>query len=228
MKFRNTILQKMPAAGLQQLAPDLTSHKMRRRHRIETQNRAIAHVYFPETCVISVFSNAGEDTRVEAGMVGFEGASGVAVILGDHRSPHDTYVQVAGEAMRASAESVRRLMQENGEARRLLLHFANVLTIQTAHTALANGRASIEQRLARWLLMAHDRVGDPVPVAHDCTAAMLGVRRADVTNGLRALEADGLVECVRGKVSIIDHAGLSRRAGAIYGVPEAEYRRLIG
>jgi CRP-like cAMP-binding protein len=105
----------------------------------------------------------------------------------------------------------------------------HVFSVQVAHTALANGRAKIEERLARWLLMVHDRIdGDEVNLTHDFIALMLGVRRPGVTDALHALEGKGLIRSTRGVLRIVDREGLEVIANAIYGVPEAEYRRLIG
>jgi CRP-like cAMP-binding protein len=101
--------------------------------------------------------------------------------------------------------------------------------IQTSHTALSNGLARLEERLARWLLMCHDRVdGDELRLTHDFVATMLGVRRAGVTVALNRLEGLALVENDRGSITVIDRGGLEKAAGRTYGAPEAEYARLVG
>jgi CRP-like cAMP-binding protein len=101
--------------------------------------------------------------------------------------------------------------------------------IQVVQTALANGRAKIEERLARWLLMAQDRLDDGnLQLTHEFIALMLGVRRPGVTDAINDLEGKGLIRSARGRVRIVDRKGLEAAAGGIYGVPEAEYRRLIG
>ena len=103
------------------------------------------------------------------------------------------------------------------------------MSIQSAHTALANATAKIDERLARWLLMAHDRVdGDEIPLTHEFLALMLGVRRAGVTVALQMLEGNGLVGSSRGVVHIINRRGLARLADGLYGTPEAEAARLTG
>ena len=101
--------------------------------------------------------------------------------------------------------------------------------IQTAHTVLAQGRAKLEERLARWLLMSHDRAeGDELPLTHEFLALMLGVRRAGVTMATHLLEGRGVIRATRGQLMVVDRKGLEEIAGGTYGVPEAEYRRLIG
>ena len=101
--------------------------------------------------------------------------------------------------------------------------------VQTAHTAISNARAKIERRLARWILMAHDRVdGDSLPLTHEFLSLMLGVRRAGVTEALHALATEKLIRSARSEIVVLNRKGLERRACGSYGVPEAELRRLLG
>lgn len=113
--------------------------------------------------------------------------------------------------------------------RNLLLKFVQVFAIQTAQTAVVNAHAKLEQRLARWLLMAQDRVGgDLLPLTHEFLSLMLGVRRPGVTESMKSLQKLELITGLRGQVRVRDRAGLQRVAGETYGIPEAEYRRLLG
>jgi len=101
--------------------------------------------------------------------------------------------------------------------------------IQIGQTALANGSHTLEQCLARWLLMCHDRVdGDDLPLVHEFLSMMLGVRRPGVTIAVQTLEATGIIKAKRGHIIVQDRARLEEVAGGSYGVPEAEYRRLFG
>jgi len=151
------------------------------------------------------------------------------IVLGNHRSPHATYVQVAGEGQRIGAARLRTAMAASGAMRALFLKYVQAFTIQTAHTAIANGRAHIDERLSRWLLMAHDRVGRrDLPLTHEFLAVMLGVRRAGVTEALGVLEGDKIIRAVRGNITVLNRKRLEGKAKDSYGVPEAEYRRLIG
>lgn len=177
----------------------------------------------------SVVAKGMGDQRVEVGLIGREGISGMAVIMGGDRSPHATNVQLAGAGHRIGASALRDGMRTSATLRGLLLSFAHVFMVQTAQTALANGRATLEERLARWLLMGHDRInGDQLPLTHEFLSVMLGVRRAGVTVALHALESRGLIQTKREQILVADRAGLERIARDSYGVPEAEYRRLIG
>jgi CRP-like cAMP-binding protein len=105
----------------------------------------------------------------------------------------------------------------------------HVFMVQTAHTAIANARTKLDERLARWILMAHDRLSDKsLPLTHEFLSLMLGVRRAGVTEALHELTAQKLIQSARGSVVVLNRKGIERMAGAAYGTPEAEYRRLIG
>jgi CRP-like cAMP-binding protein len=111
----------------------------------------------------------------------------------------------------------------------LFLKFVQTFMVQTAHTAIANGRANVEERLARWVLMARDRLdSDEIPPTHEFLSLMLGVRRAGVTVALSALEKRGWLRANHGRLVVLNRRGLEKVAGAYYGVPEAELRRLMG
>jgi CRP-like cAMP-binding protein len=113
--------------------------------------------------------------------------------------------------------------------RKLLLKFVQVFMVQTAHTAIANARAKIDQRLARWILMAHDRTREEtLALTHEFLALMLGVRRAGVTEALQSLKRKKLIQTGRNKIVVLNRKGIELVAGDSYGVPEREYRRLIG
>ena len=135
---------------------------------MERPNRRIDTVYFMEAGIASVVAVQADDTRIEVGLIGREGMSGSAVVLGGDQSPHSTYIQVAGAGLRMPAKELRKAMEASDLLRNLLLRFVQVFMVQTAHTAIANARSHIDQRLARWILMAHDRTGDTtLPLTHE-------------------------------------------------------------
>jgi len=126
------------------------------------------------------------------------------------------------------SHSLSKAMECDEAVRRVMLNFVQVLLIQVANTALANNFAKLEERLARWLLMSHDRIaGNELPIVHEFLAEMLGVRRPGVTVALHILEGKGLIQAGRGKLIIIDRDGLIEHAAGYYGAPEAEFARLI-
>jgi CRP-like cAMP-binding protein len=227
--FGNRLLCRLSPSDLELLTPQLKPVVLRLRQDLERPNEPIRDVYFPDAGIVSVVATNPDASRVETGVIGCEGVSGIAVMLGNDRSPHSTYVQGAGRGMRMSAAELRRAMKASPSLQTLLHKYVQTFIVQTAHTAIANARATLPQRLARWLLMAHDRVQiDQLLLTHEFLALMMGVRRAGVTETLHGLEHRGLVEAARGEVTIRNRRGLEKLAGGYYGVPEAEYRRLIG
>jgi CRP-like cAMP-binding protein len=228
-EFRNRLLAVLPPVDALLLKPSLEKLVLERRHVLEYPNRQIDHVYFPETCVASVVALNGRDERIEVGLIGCEGMSGVTVVMGNHRSPNSTYIQISGEAVRIEAEVFRKVLAKSESLRNQFLRFAQVFMTQNAQTAVANGRAKLEQRLARWILMAHDRtVNNDVQLTHEFLSVMLGVRRASVTVALDVFEKRGLISARRGMITVLKRKEIEDVAGSFYGVPEAEYERLIG
>jgi CRP-like cAMP-binding protein len=111
---------------------------------------------------------------------------------------------------------------------RLFLRYVQAFMVQTAHTAVANARATLEERLARWLLMAHDRTDDDeLPLTHEFLSLMMGTRRPGVTEAMHVLTSHGLIKPERGMIRMLDREGLKERANGFYGIPEAEYKRLM-
>ena len=154
--------------------------------------------------------------------------TGIAIVLGNHRCANATYVQVAGEGRQISAQNLRAAMDRSRSMHGLFLKYVQAFMSQTAHTAIANARARLPERLARWILMAHDRVpGDRLGLTHEFLALMLAVRRAGVTEAVHDLQSRDLIETARGEIVVHDRKGLEKIAGGYYGVPEAEYRRLF-
>jgi CRP-like cAMP-binding protein len=227
-EYQNALLLSLSRKDRALLLPHMEKVVLGVRDPIENANVSIKHVYFPDRGIISVVTKSG-DEQIEAGVIGREGMSGTAVVLGNHRSPNDAYVQIAGAAHRITAKRLRVALDESKTLHQRMQLYAHVFMVQIAQTAFANGAALIEERLARWLLMAHDRQDDDdLHLTHEFVAVMLGVRRSGVTDALHTLEGAGLVRARRGVVRIINRKGLVALAGRIYGVPEAEYRRLMG
>ena len=226
---RNQLLAAMSGADLALLQPHLHPLPMAVFLDLERPNRRIETVYFMDAGIASVVAVQADETRIEVGLIGREGMSGSAVVLGGEQSPHSTYIQVAGEGLRMPAKELRKAMDGSNSLRDLLLKFVQVFMVQTAHTAIANARSRIDQRLARWILMAHDRTRDNMlPLTHEFLALMLGVRRAGVTEALQSLKRQKLIETGRNKIMVLNRKGLEQMAGSAYGTPEKEYRRLIG
>ena len=154
----------------------------------------------------------------------------IATLNGADVTPLGSVVQAAGAAFRIAVSDLRAAVENSPALRGRLARFAQAFTIQVAHTAFANAANTIEERLARWLLMATDRVGeqDAIAMTHEFLATMLGVRRAGVTVAVQALVDIGAVRPSRGHIAVHDRARLIAASKGAYGPPELEYRRLLG
>jgi CRP-like cAMP-binding protein len=227
--YRNQLLRALSAADLDLLRPHLEATALNPRFVLEAANRPIRFVYFPEAGLASIIAHTRPDRGIEVGLIGFEGMSGLSIVMGDDRSPNETIVQAEGSGLRIAVEKLQEALEASPTLRRRLLRYGQAFLCQTAQTALANGRANIDERLARWILMAHDRLdGDALQLTHEFLALMLGVRRPGVTVALHFLEGKGLIRSTRGVVTVLDRNGLEDVANGSYGVPEAEYARLFG
>lgn len=228
VSYGNGLLAALAPRDFQLLRPQLRAMKFPLRKSFEVPNKPFGHVYFLRTGIASVVADrAGKS--IEIGIIGNEGMSGSSVLMGNHRSPHATYIQIEGEGWQLPVTVLRKAMSESVTLHATLLKFVHVFMVQTAYTALANGRATLEQRLARWLLMAQDRMGgDQLTLTHEFLSLMLGVRRAGVTVALQALELRGCISSKRGTITIVDRAELVDLAQGFYGTPEAELKRLMG
>jgi hypothetical protein len=151
-------------------------------------------------------------------MIGREGMTGVSVLLGDNeRAQHETYMQVAGQGQCLAVDRLHEAITKSTTLHQALLRYVQVFLRQTTETALANGRAKIEERLARWLLLAHDRIdGDELKLTHEFLAVMLGVRRSGITTALQELERKGLIAHRRSLVTILDREGLEQGSKSAY------------
>jgi len=198
------------------------------RHTLEKPNEPITSVYFPEDGVASVVGTSKAMGELEIGMIGKEGMTGFMVVLGNGQTPLHTYVQVAGSALVIGAENLRNAIAESPTIRDLLLLYVQVFVIQTSQTALANAKAMVAQRLARWLLMCEDRMTSKhIPITHEFLSVMLGVQRSGVTIALSELESRSLIKGKRGLISILDRPSLIQLSNGTYGVAEKEYERVF-
>jgi CRP-like cAMP-binding protein len=227
--FHNRLLEALAPTDLALLQPHFTGMTLDRRYPLEHPHKKIEHVYFMEHGIASVVVVGDSGRQIEVGLIGCEGVTGLPVILGDDRSPHSTYIQVAGSGQKIPVQAFRDAVEKSAGLRSILMRYTQAFMVQTSHTAVANARGSVEERLARWMLMAHDRVvGDEISLTHEFIAVMLGTRRPGVTEAVQALSKKGLIRTDRALIIIADREGLLKRAGKLYGVPEAEYDRLIG
>jgi len=224
----NRILSRLSRRDLRLLEGHLETAVLPARKRLEIRNRRIDHVYFIEEGIASVVAGGTGGDGIEVGIIGNEGMTGLAVVLGADRSPLDTFMHTSGVAQCMRAANLRLRMNESASLRAALTQHAFAFHIQMSQTALANGRGTLETRLARRLLMAGDRLdSDRVEVTHESLAYVLGVRRPGVTLALKRLEDGGYIEAERGAIRIVNRGGLEHCSDGTYGGAEAEYNRLF-
>lgn len=226
--LRNRLLAALTAEDFARLAPHLAEMPMTSRECVITSDQPITHASFLEEGLVSLIADTREG-RVEIGLVGREGMIGVPLLLGTDRTPHNAMVQADGTALRIAAAELCAALDASAALRGVLGRYVQSLIVQVGQTVYANADYNIEARLARWILMTQDRLGrDELPITHDFMAMMLGVRRPGVTTALHILEGTRLIQAKRGRVIVLDRAGLMDFASDSYGPAEAEYERLFG
>src|SRR4051794_35158363 len=225
---RNRLLAALSPADFSLLEPQLEPIPLPVRTCLAEPNRPVEHVYFLEQGIASVVASTPQGRRIEVEIIGRESLTAPCVLLGVGRSPHECFVQTPGAGLQIRADDLRRALAASASLHQHLLRFVQAFMVQMGQTALANACCVIEQRLARWLLMCHDRVdGDGLATTHEFLSLMLSVRRAGVTVALQALEERGLISTKRGQVAVLDRARLEALAGDAHGVAEAEYARVM-
>lgn len=227
-QFANRLLAALAPSDRALLAADFEPIELPRLMKLEHPGRRIEHVYFPESGVVSMVS-VQDRIQVEVGLIGNEGMTALDVVNGGDRAVYSTYIQIAGRAQRMPAARLRKIVDERESLRRVLMRYAQSFIVQVTQTAVANARATIEERLARWLLMAQDRVeSDEIYLTHEFLAIMMGAGRPGVTAAVHVLAQKGMVQGERGRVRILDRDALVEHAGPYYGLAEKEYERLLG
>ena len=225
----NRLLQALPASAYNELRLHLKRVDLPLKSVLVQPNRVTSHVYFIESGLGSVIANSADGRSAEVGHIGFEGMAGSHVALMSRRTRSTTLMQVAGSGLALPTERFAAVFEANDYARRLFLRYVQSYQTQLACTALANGGYTLHQRLARWLLMSHDRLrSEEIPLTHEFLSIMLSVRRSGVTDNLHILEGLHAIRSHRGMIHIKDREKLLEIAGASYGAPEEEYERLIG
>jgi CRP-like cAMP-binding protein len=226
---RNRLLKAFSPDDFALLQPHLKPERVELKQTLIEPNRPIGQLFFPESGYGSLATEGAEGSKVEAGIIGREGLIGATpVLLGVDRTPHHIFIQSPGEMLAIDAEVLVAAFDQSPSLRKLLLRYTQVQFIDAVQTAFVNATYQGEVRLARWLLMCHDRVDDDeVVMTHEFVSVMLGVTRSSATLAVQALEGYRLIRATRGRLTILDRKAMERIAGAGYGLPEAEYARLI-
>jgi len=218
---QNRILRALSDADAAGLRARLELVDLPRRRMLEQRGRALEYVTFIETGLASVVCGAPGQRGVEIAMVGREGLCGLGVALGVAPAAFDIAMQVAGAGRRIPARAFAQACEQSPTLRHAVLRYAHAFTHQVARTSMCNARFSIEQRLARWLLMARDRLdGDEIRLTHEFLSTILCVRRAGVSTAVKRLQTRGLIDLRRGVVVVRDRAGLEASCAGAYGDAE--------
>jgi CRP-like cAMP-binding protein len=216
----NKLLARLSGADAKLLEPYLERVELPVRKQLQAPNRRVERIYFLESGLASIV--VGGEHPIEIGIIGREGMTGISVLLGNsHRVLYEAYMQIAGEGRHLPAHRLCEAIAESATLHMVFLRYVHDFLTQTMQTAAANGRSKIEERLARWLVMAQDRLdGNEVKLTHDVLAVMLGVRRSGVTTALHELEHKGLIVLRRSLIVIIDRAGLEEACNGAYVPPD--------
>jgi CRP-like cAMP-binding protein len=230
MKPRNLLLTHLPREVYERIKPDLKLVKLPTGEIVHRPGETIRHLYFPETCMISITVKMGDGRTVETGAIGRREVVGINAFMGGRETTYTEYiVQLPGNAIKIAADPLKSEFNRNTELRDLMLKYTQALSAQISQNVACNRLHDMEQRLARWLLEVRDRIeSDSFPLTQEFIAEMLGVRRAGVTQTAGQLKERGVIEYSRGRIKIIDVQVLEDVACECYQVLKEEYDRLLG
>jgi CRP-like cAMP-binding protein len=186
------------------------------------------YVYFPTTSIISLVYVLENGTSAEIAVIGYEGLLGVSLFMGGETTPSRAIVQIAGQAFRLRANLMLEEFNRAGPVMHLLLRYTQARITQMSQTVVCNRHHSVDQQLCRWLLLSLDRLkSQELVMTQELIANMLGVRREGVTEAAGKLQTAGLIRYRRGRITVLDRAGLEQRVCECYSVVKKEYDRLL-
>jgi CRP-like cAMP-binding protein len=225
----NRLLDWLPVADYDRLRPDLETVPIGVQEGVCEVNEPILHVYFPTGAVVSIVTPLADGETVELATVGREGMVGLPLFLGADTMPSRAFGQVPGDALRMEAGAFRAEVERHGPVVRVLNRYTHALLHQVALVLACNGVHPAGQRCARSLLQTRDRVGaDQFLLNQEFLAQMMGVRRAQVSAAAGQLRKAGLIRYARGRMTILDRAGLESASCECYRIIEREFDRLLG
>ena len=225
---QNHLLAALPAQDRERLLPHLERVPMPLGHVLYESGSELRHVYFPTTSIVSLLYVMIDGASAEIAVVGNDGILGVALFMGGETMPNRAVVQSAGHAYRLQGALLKQEFSRSGELQHLLLRYTQALLTQMAQTAVCNRYHSLDQQFCRWLLLSLDRLpADELVMTQELIANMLGVRREGVTEAAGNLQRAGLIEYQRGRITVLDRAGLEARTCECYAVVKKEIDRLL-
>lgn len=226
----NMLLGALDPEDLALIAPYLVRRDVEGGQRLVVPHQPLDRVIFPETAVVSLGAPVGNGQLLDIGLIGREGLVGWSALIGEDRPGHGSTVLLqGGSALTIAAARLRAACAASETLLTSLMRFVDVFVGQLGQTIVATARDTAEQRLARWILMLHDRIdGDELVIKHSELGSLLNVRRATITDCLHVLEGERALRCRRGRIVLRDRAVLEARAGASYGGIDSRYRQSMG
>lgn len=225
----NRLIVLMDEHDRKGLVSNLEPVELPRLYVMAEPNVPAKYSFFLESGIGSVVASSRRGSETEIAIFGREGMSPPNSLFEDDQAPFKVFMQVEGRGNRVLNTYLFEALAASRAMRKILSRYGQSLFVQTSFTSLSNSTHSVEKRLARWLLMVHDRMdGNNLPVTHDFLGGMLNVRRQSVTTSLHMLEGKHLVYSTRGLVTIRDRKKLETFAGEAYGSAENEFKRLLG
>lgn len=225
---QNLILAALPDEDLSRLLPDLDSIELPLNWVISESGDHVNYVYFPTSGIVSLIYDLEDGSSSEVALVGNEGMVGISIFMGGDSMPGMMKVQSEGGSYRLSRKVMKREFALNGKLQHLALLYTQALICQTSQTAICNQHHALEQQLCRWLLMSIDRLHEKkMDITQELIATLLGVWRETVSHAVNKLEADGLIACARGSITVLSRAKLEARSCECYGAVKDEYDRLL-
>ena len=226
---RNRLLAALPAEELARIWPELKPIEVGVREILIEADRPIKSVFFPETGWASMLALLSDGRSAEVGLVGSEGMVGLPLFLGSETSAVEALIQSPGTMMRLGAKAFQQAVEQNHTFRAILLRYTLAFQQQVTQTAACNGHHALDQRMARWLLMAHDSAGgDQFPMTQEFLATMLCVHRPVVTLAARLFQQAGLIHYAHGQITVKDREGLEAAACECYDAVRTQFTRLLG
>ena len=228
LPLQNQLLAALPAADYERIMPYLEFLQLPLGLALYESGSRLGYVYFPTSSIVSLLYVLEDGASAEIAITGNEGLVGIALFMGGETTPSRAVVQSAGEAYRLKAAVLKEQFERGGELQHLLLRFTQALITQMTQTAVCNRHHAVHQQLCRWLLLSLDRLpGNQLVMTQELIANMLGVRREGVTEAAGKLQAEGLIEYTRGRITVLDRDQLEANVCECYSVVKKEYDRLL-
>ena len=224
----NELLAALPAREFSRWREFLEPIEMPLGEVLYESGGRLSHVYFPVDAIVSLLYVMENGASAEIAVVGYEGLVGISLFMGGETTPNRAVVQSAGYGFKLKASVMLQEFNRSGLVLHLLLRYTQALITQMSQTAVCNRHHSLDQQLCRWLLLSLDRLrGNELTMTQELISNMLGVRREGVTEAAGNLQDDGLIEYRRGRIKVLDRAGLEQRTCECYAVVKKEYDRLL-